>query len=359
RTVLIGGILAGCVFHIKFSSLGLFFAWMAVVFFADLIGARDPRRAFASCLIFLGGMGLATIPWLIYFGVNGAIGDWFHVYIYRNVFEYGKSLTIGERTGLIYRILIDHALNNRSAFLAVSGGFFYLILCAVITALRRGGKPSGSSEQKEKNGFLSLSIPEILNMIAQVSFLALVIFIGGVSLPYYSFPVTAFTVIGGIATGNLLEMVTGPLWHGDREDCVGMIAAGAVSVAVSALIAWNLSPNPAFRTMKAEDFWLFRMRDHIAASGVADPHIINVNCFDAGLYTVTDSVPVCYYFQTQTLGMEEVQHEQKQCIEQGIPEFILSRDEEYPYANGYRLSMTEEIDLPDDQHIYYLYQKEK
>ncbi len=358
RTVLTGGILAGCVFHIKFSSLGLFFAWMAVVFFALLIGARDPRRAFASCLVFLAGMGIATLPWLIYFGVNHAVADWFHVYIYRNVFEYGKTLALGERIHLIYRTLIDHALNNRPAAMLLLFGFFYLFVCTVITVLRRG---------KGENGLLGLSIPEFLNAAMQVLFLTLVIFFGGVSLPYYSFPITAFAVTGGIAAGNLIEWITerfrskspaAPEKKGKKDrKWVGIAGFGAAALAASALYALSVSGNPSFRQVRAEDFWLFRFRDHITASGVQDPHLINVGCFDAGLYTVTDSVPVCYYFQTQTLGMEEVHHEQKECIRQGIPDFILSRDEEYPYSDGYRLVLTEEARLPDEQHIYYLYQK--
>ena len=55
-TVLAGGILAGCVLNIKFNSLGFFFAWMMMVFLADLIGSKSVIRAFVSCLVFLGGI---------------------------------------------------------------------------------------------------------------------------------------------------------------------------------------------------------------------------------------------------------------------------------------------------------------
>lgn len=33
-------------------------------------------------------MALATLPWVIYFGVNSALGDWFTCYFYDNLFLY-------------------------------------------------------------------------------------------------------------------------------------------------------------------------------------------------------------------------------------------------------------------------------
>ena len=35
-----------------------------------------------------GGMALATLPWVVYFGVHGALGDWFTAYFYDNLFLY-------------------------------------------------------------------------------------------------------------------------------------------------------------------------------------------------------------------------------------------------------------------------------
>ena len=39
-------------------------------------------------LTFLGGMLIATVPFIIYFGFHGAIWDWLGGYIYNNVFLY-------------------------------------------------------------------------------------------------------------------------------------------------------------------------------------------------------------------------------------------------------------------------------
>jgi hypothetical protein len=58
-----------------------------MVFFADIIGAKAVKKAFVSCVVFLGGMAITFIPGLVYFGMNNAIVDWGRVYIYEKLFS--------------------------------------------------------------------------------------------------------------------------------------------------------------------------------------------------------------------------------------------------------------------------------
>lgn len=79
RTLLINGILAGIVLWLKYTMLGLWFGFMAMVFFL-MLSKRQVKRAFLSCLVFLGGMAAATIPALLYFGINGALKDCWNIF---------------------------------------------------------------------------------------------------------------------------------------------------------------------------------------------------------------------------------------------------------------------------------------
>lgn len=101
KVVLVNGILAGCVLWIKFVLLGFWIAWMAVVFFV-LFLQKDYKRAFLSCAVFLGGMALTTLPWLVYFGINNAIGDWFETYFYNNIVLYAHHISLWERIKAIW-----------------------------------------------------------------------------------------------------------------------------------------------------------------------------------------------------------------------------------------------------------------
>ena len=65
----------------------------ASVIKAFLLAALYLRRGWLAQLgrsvgAYLGGLALATLPWVVYFGVHGALGDWFTAYFYDNLFLY-------------------------------------------------------------------------------------------------------------------------------------------------------------------------------------------------------------------------------------------------------------------------------
>ena len=340
RIVLLGGILAGCVLNIKFSSLGFFFGWMAFVFFADLITGRAVKKAFVSCFVFLGGMGIATIPWIIYFGLNGAIYDWGYVYIYKNVFEYSKKLTLPERVAVFYDIVKNHILNNELVFILIFIGVIYFIGSAVVTTI-------GKNDLKRL--LIRVRLSELWCLGMELFFLVFVLFVGGVSLPYYPFPVNGFVMFGFIPFCYIIEGLinkkAGHFWV-------------VVSLVVTFLTTWFMSVNTRFYGVKAQDLYIYKFRDYIRSTGIANPGIIVQFTFDVGLYTVLDEEPICYYFQTQTLNMDEVLEYQEQYLRSGEADFIVTCDY---FAEGegdrYDLVMTDECRLYNFEHTYYLYQR--
>lgn len=87
RWALGAGAAGGCVLWIKYSMLGFFLAWGAAMLWITLRRAGW-RQALINCGAVLAGVGLATLPWLVYFGVNGALNDWFTAYFYNNLVLY-------------------------------------------------------------------------------------------------------------------------------------------------------------------------------------------------------------------------------------------------------------------------------
>ncbi len=87
RAVCVQGLLAGCALWLKYTVLGFYLAWVVVL--AALYLRRGwPAQLGRSVGAYLGGMALATLPWVVYFGVHGALGDWFTAYFYDNLFLY-------------------------------------------------------------------------------------------------------------------------------------------------------------------------------------------------------------------------------------------------------------------------------
>ena len=363
KTVLIGGILAGCVLNIKFNSLGFFFAWMAMVFFADLLGEKEILKAIVSCFVFLGGMGIATFPWLIYFAANRAVDDWFYVYIYKNVFEYSKKLTFAERAAKFYDIMKNHVLNNFAVYILITIGIVYFLASAISTAAYE----DSNTLAKRNRFFIPVSIFELINMGMLFAFLLIVIFIGGVSLPYYSFPVNGFVVFGFVPFCYIIEKFLkrrieknthGRNYDGAILDAGPAFAFSIVSMIISVFVVWFSSINVKTMNLKAEDLWLYRFKDYIESTQIEKPGIIVEFTFDVGLYTVLDVEPICYYFQTQTLNMQEVLDYQKQYLHSGEADFVVTCDYEAEgIGDRYDLVMSERCEFYNFDHMYYLYQR--
>lgn len=87
RTVALHGFLAGCALWLKYTVLGFYLAWVVVLAVVYLWRGRAAQLG-KSVAAYLGGMALATLPWVIYFGVNSALEDWFTCYFYDNLFLY-------------------------------------------------------------------------------------------------------------------------------------------------------------------------------------------------------------------------------------------------------------------------------
>lgn len=97
----VSGVCAGCILWIKFTMLGFHIAFAGFVFFLT-IRRGGIKAAFHSVFLFLGGMLLATVPWLAYFDSHHALGDFFEVYFYDNIFLYSGQLSVTSRIASIF-----------------------------------------------------------------------------------------------------------------------------------------------------------------------------------------------------------------------------------------------------------------
>ncbi|WP_074755234.1 hypothetical protein [Butyrivibrio fibrisolvens] len=329
RTLIIGGILAGCVLNIKFNSLGFFFAWMVMILIADL--TIDPKSCIRHGCIFLLGMFIATIPWIIYFAINGAIYDWIHVYIYLNVFVYSEKLPLAQRFYNMLKIVYSHMLSN--PYCGVLAGF------------------GGASFIVMKSRWI-----EKLNIIMLSCCTALVIFIGGVELQYYSLPLWSFVVLGGVALGRIAEYLIRSQLHEKRMYV--RLFAGLCSLFLAGIISYMTSMNTFFMKYDKDDMWLYHFTDIIENSGIENPTLINMGCFDAGLYTTCGIVPTCRFFQTQTIKISDVGDVQGDFIRNGRTDFVLIRDNMPEHIDDhYELITSEEWEQSGYDLTYYLYRK--
>ncbi len=372
RTVFAAGILAGCVFLIKFNSLGFYFGFMVMVLIADLTEAQQSeengsnggcrsrsklrftvagiKRFLRHCGFFLSGMFLSALPWILFFAIRGALYDLFHVYIYLNAFVYSEKLPFAERLYRMLRIIYAHMRSNWQYSCPAALG---LVLLFVRAAAKKGK-------------WTELAAPVMTG-----GFLLTGIFIGGVELLYYPFPAAAFACLGAAGIAALPADASGrgsadlgvektEKKAGRMDSRIAGLAAafGAAGIGIGVLCALLLSMNVHFMKYEKDDLWMYHFRDRIAESGIKAPTLLNVNCFDAGLYTVADILPTCRFFQTQTIKLDDVALTQQAFIDEGRTDFVLSRDHE-PQNIGrhYRKIAEEVMEQSENTYVYYLYEK--
>lgn len=340
RTLFLGGILAGMVANIKFTSLGFFFAWMMCVAFAFL-ARKDLKGAIRACVIFLLGMALPFVPWVIYFAVNHALYYWYWGYVYINVFAY-SNLT-GEGPGLLERIYTLSKLlywvirKNLCYFVFVIPGVLYEFF----------GK--GKDEKRR--------LLPMFNIFSLCFFLFLGIYVGGSELPYYALPLSVFTVLGFALIGRLWEYLCGK--RAERpgsSDGLAQSLCCVLSLCVCVVFIYSSSMNTPFMKVKKEDHFLYKFQKIVEQE--ENPTLLNIGCLDAGLYTVCDIVPTCQWFQTQTVIMDTVLSEQERYIREGQITFVLARDS-YPDViwEQYELVASEFWDHNGQEFTYYLFRK--
>lgn len=355
KVLFIGGLLAGCVMLIKYTMLGMFFFWMAMVALSTF-NCKTWRDSIRNCIIFLAGMIAPVLPWLIYFGVNGALDDWYHAYIYCNIFFYSdfqESVGIGRKIYDLAKILYWLIIDNFVYFSMIILGFVGFLF-------------SRKAKWYEK-----------INIYGMFGFLFLGIFIGGTTLFYYSLPLSLFAVFGVIVLGGIVEWIAERVAARakcqksmeivqDRHSIVrkNMRCPKAVSIVGIVVLytgllmaSWNLSMNTSYIQEKGEDFYLYKFRDIVLQE--ENPTLLNIGCLDAGLYTLTNIIPNCKYFQSNMVnGFDEVKEEQIRYIKEGRIQFVIAR-EEFPEEiwEKYDLVCEDEYDISGNVLRYYLFKQ--
>lgn len=383
REALAIGLCAGVVANIKFTLLGFFLAGAILVAFR-LIPRRSWRELGQSVLLFLAGAVLATVPWVIYFGAHGALGDWAQGYLVTNLSGYStltdgeEALTAGERIKSLLLILYWLIRQNIQYFALVIAGLFWALL-------RRGA-----------------DLWERLAPGLLFGFLFLGIYIGGSELPYYSLPLSIFAVLGTAALGRAAERIIGcaaqrmtecsaegvagravqkvsgreaertPGRAAERiTGCAAQKIAGpragrtafaalglAVSLTAGLGLCYGLTMNRYYLSYEKEDLFQYRFAGTIRASGVESPTLLNYRCLDAGLFTTADILPSQKWFQAVNIELPEMDEAQRQSILQGETDFVLVRDA-YPDTILQQYRRVDEMMqvMGDTVHMYYLFQK--
>ena len=332
---LIHGILAGCVLWIKFTMLGFWAAWAVLALLPDLL-AKRVKSLFTNCLLFLGGMAVATIPWVVYFGLHGAISDWLYAYLYSNIFLYSKSLS---PLGRVWH-------------LAGSIG-----LAAVWNPLLAGAIAMGILWFRPP---LAQALERKVMLITLIA-VTVPLYIGGTNYDYYFLIVSPFALFGviGAVYRYSARIAAYKFRYGRQAYCILCLLTLTLAIVLS-----NCLP---YYGMKKEDYPQYQFAEIITHK--PDSTMLNYGFLDGGFYKAAGKDPLTKYFCRLNIPADklpEMEESHRRLLREGIPDFVVTRsrytdsweDSGCPELFQNYVVIAEGENLPDF-YKYYLFQRKE
>ena len=330
REAFLIGLTSGAVFWVKYSMLGFYVGFILVPAWM-MLRRGHLGKLLKLLLLILAGVAAVSLPVLLYFGLNGALGDLWQVYFLNNIFDYGKS---SSALGMIWGLM-----SGAASMLTFNDATVLLVLFAVICLFRE--------RQTAYGAFVGLGF----------AFAFFVIYMGGVNLKYYSEILCIFLPVGVAVLGRAAFGVrdfderTGTPGSGkERRLLLRRLAAACLFCA--ALLG---NENSALLGTKRADMPQYQFAETIAETENAT---LFTYALDVGQYTVSDIVPTCRYFCMLNIRAEEMFRELEHYMAEGATDYIVSRGLEVD-SPCYALVQTATFadDGGSDLAVYYLYRR--
>lgn len=340
RWVFYNGIIAGCVLWVKFSLLGFWFGWMVAIIIS-MIMEKEYSRVIRSSIVLLSGMLIATLPWLIYFGIHQSISDWINAYFVINLTSYSETSSLisifrSSLIGMLYPLYENPFLFGFIIF----GIITYVIFNKTIT-----------------NKFHKILL--VLSFL----FLTLSVFAGGRMYRYYYLIFSPIIIFGFITFLTMINNKFGELRS------FGIILLITI-LSLAASFSYTFVFNRNSYMLKLDDEELVQIKFARIIDQTEDATLLNYGVLDLGFYTTTGITPNVRFFQSQNipeLKFPLVMHEQNRYIKEGVVDYVVTvksvgkslENIENPYLfHNYRL-IQEEIQTYEGKDYDYLLFKKK
>lgn len=325
----INGFLAGLVFMIKYTLLGLWFGYMLIIIL-ELLTHRKIKEIFLASIIFLLGMSIPFSLFLLYFKINNGLKEFIDTYFIINLFAYNpNSNSIIDKISLCFTGMLRSLIDN--------GFIIFMVWMSLFLPL-----VNNNDNKKDKIYFLIVLISSIIFT-----------YIGGKFYRYYLLillPFMLFSLIYFFKESKL----TFRCRH---------LAFIYVILLILNINGANYKEN-IFRPK--ESYAQFLFADII--NEYDNPTILNYRTLDTGLYFTTHTLPNIKYFHQVNISKETFPDSfdsQNRYIKNKEVMFVVvktAKDEAYirkHYKNLYKdyKLVSKCVQLSDDKlKTYYLFQ---
>ena len=318
------GITSGCVLWIKFSHVGFYAGWFLFYAAEALRGkkAADLVRMLGRIVC---GVVTAALPVFLYFGLNRAVRIFLECYFLNNIRYYPA---FSAATGP-FRHLIN-LWHGFQRFLEANPVLLVFTAAGLAWCFIRSRKRAGT--------FMLLTLLSGF----------IVMFVSGVSFPYYVFIFSSFSVFG------VMWLYEIPVFRK-----AGLPVMEILSFFLCTAGCLLLSPNIFLLKFNTADFPQFAVMEAIENSGIEDPDILHYGLLDAGFNLPTGLVPKQRFFCSFNLRLPEMAEAQDRYIEEAVTDFVITCHEPLYETDNYQLIGTWPGDFAPEgtASLFFLYQK--
>ena len=318
------GLTSGCILWIKFSHLGFYAGWF-LFFMITALQRRQGRHLIQMLVFIICGVITASLPVFLYFLINRSVGIFLECYFLNNI-QYYPAFSAASGP-------FRHIINLWRGFLR-----FVEANPALLIFIAAGLTWCFTHKEKKVGIFMLLTLCTGF----------IIMFISGVSFPYYVFLYGSFSVFGVLWGKNIHLRIKN-----------GLSAGGIVSFFLCAVACLLFSTNTYLLAFNKEDFPQFKVKEVIESSGIEDPTILHYGLLDAGFNLPTGLVPQQRFWCSFNLKLPEMATAQKQYIEQGETDFVITCHEPLYETKNYQLVGTYpgDFSIEGNSSLFFLYQK--
>ena len=276
KQLIINGIICAVVSMIKFNLIGLWFGFMAFIFF-DLIIKKKYKKAFLSCFLFLSAMIITIFIILIYFIYNNAISDFIYSYFTINVGSY-----TGSSSNIITRLIECIKIGGQNIFYSK---IYLILLPFLIYAIYKL-----FTTKKEKIAIISIIVTTFLG-----------IYIGLRAFKYYAIPMTMFYLILFVFIIYKYHKLLDRLITNKYRYILL-----AIYIVIIALSSYMFANYKDYILTKKQDYEQYKIADIIKKDQDENTTILNYGALDYGFYNILNIIPNCKYFHRMNIDYERL-----------------------------------------------------
>lgn len=296
--LIVNGILCGLVFWMKFTLVGFYIPWLLIPAVHYAVSKRW-KHAWRFLGFFALGFVIATLPWLLYFGVNHALSAWLKTYLYDNIFVYGSSagrfsLSFSGILGLgkaILRGCTDWFVHNLIYAIPLCVGLIFATFRRASSALEKW----------------------LLWLL--IGFTAAGVYSSGMIYAYYGLVFAAFAGLCALPLCKILDRFP-------RVSRRTLIYLSIAMLAAAGTVGYLISPNTKDLLKPRDETVQYRIA--AVVSRTPNATLLNYGAMDVGFYTACDIAPSVKYFHRPNVPLDEIMDEQNRYVEEGLTDYVVA-----------------------------------